>query len=321
MGEPPPAPVHVVAGVVRDVAGRVLIAQRPEDKPFAGLWEFPGGKLEPGEAPEAALARELAEEVGIEVLDAVPFMQVPHTYPERRVLLDVWCVRAHAGTAHGREGQAIAWVEPADLPAHAFPAANRGIVAALRLPDRCLVTPALEGGGGEAYLAQLAAALDAGIRLVQLRPGRTDEAALALMAEAVAQARAAGATVVFNGESVHARAIGADGLHLSRARLLAATARPVPESMWLSAACHDREALDHAVRIGADFVLVSPVLPTASHPGVPGMGWEAFAALVAAAPMPVFALGGVGDGELIRAQALGARGVAGIRGFWNAGRE
>ncbi len=92
-----PAEIHVVAGAIADADGRVLIAQRPRGRHMAGRWEFPGGKLAPGEDPCAGLARELAEELGIALRSARPLIRLRHTYPERRVLLDVWQVTEYDG--------------------------------------------------------------------------------------------------------------------------------------------------------------------------------------------------------------------------------
>ena len=109
-------PISVVAGALFDVDGRVLIAQRPAGKALAGRWEFPGGKLEPGEDPRAGLERELREELGVEVQDAHRLLRYRHDYPGRTVDLDFWNVTGWTGTPHGREGQALKWVRPADLP-------------------------------------------------------------------------------------------------------------------------------------------------------------------------------------------------------------
>ena len=109
-------PISVVAGALFDVDGRVLIAQRPAGKALAGRWEFPGGKLEPGEDPRAGLERELREELGVEVQDAHRLLRYRHDYPGRTVDLDFWNVTGWSGTPHGREGQALKWVRPADLP-------------------------------------------------------------------------------------------------------------------------------------------------------------------------------------------------------------
>jgi mutator protein MutT len=132
-----PRPViHVVAAAVIDAAGRVLIAQRPAGKHLAGGWEFPGGKLEPGEERVAGLARELREELGIAIETPRPLMRVRHAYPTREVLLDVWVVRRYAGEPAGLDGQALRWCAQEDLPAANLLPADAPIVAALRLPER-----------------------------------------------------------------------------------------------------------------------------------------------------------------------------------------
>lgn len=125
------AVVHVAAGVIiRDA--RVLVTRRPDDTHQGGLWEFPGGKLEPAEEVEAALKRELHEEIGIVVLDASALLQVHHDYGDKRVLLDFWQIEAFEGEPVGREGQALQWCPLVDLPKLEFPAANIAVVEHLR---------------------------------------------------------------------------------------------------------------------------------------------------------------------------------------------
>ena len=117
--------IHVVAAVIRGADGRILIARRADDQHQGGLWEFPGGKVESGEAVQAALARELEEELGIRPSVARPLIQVQHDYPDKQVLLDVWEVSAFVGEPHGAEGQPLAWVGARQLLEYQFPAANR----------------------------------------------------------------------------------------------------------------------------------------------------------------------------------------------------
>jgi 8-oxo-dGTP diphosphatase len=133
--DPRPA-VHVVAAAVIDVEGRVLIAQRPTGKHLAGGWEFPGGKLEPGEKREAGLARELLEELGITIDSPRPLIRVRHAYPTREVLLDMWVVTRFHGEPRGLDGQALRWCTQEELPAANLLPADKPIVAALRLPER-----------------------------------------------------------------------------------------------------------------------------------------------------------------------------------------
>jgi 8-oxo-dGTP diphosphatase len=125
------AMVHVAVGVVTDPAGAVLIARRPDRAHQGGLWEFPGGKVEKGESVEAALSRELHEELGIVVRAAEPWLRIWHAYPDKTVLLDVWRVTAYGGEPRGREGQPLAWAPAAAMADFAFPAADEPIIAAL----------------------------------------------------------------------------------------------------------------------------------------------------------------------------------------------
>jgi 8-oxo-dGTP diphosphatase len=125
------ARVHVAVGVVCDEADRVLITKRHPGSHQGGLWEFPGGKLEPGEEVLTALRRELLEELGIHLDGAQSLLEVEFDYPDKQVLLDVWRVQDFSGTAVGREGQPLKWVPVAKLGDYEFPAANRPIVEAL----------------------------------------------------------------------------------------------------------------------------------------------------------------------------------------------
>ena len=124
-------PVHVAVGVIVDPSRRVLLSKRAADSHQGGLWEFPGGKVEPGESLQRALARELQEELGIRVLRTSPLLEVRHDYGDKRVLLDVHVVWEFNGEARGREGQPLNWVTLDALEHYAFPAANAPIVAAV----------------------------------------------------------------------------------------------------------------------------------------------------------------------------------------------
>jgi mutator protein MutT len=136
-GDVPLPFVHVVAAAVVDDQGRVLIAQRPRGKHLAGGWEFPGGKLEPGEERLAGLVRELREELGITaVATPRPLIRVRHGYPSREVLLDMWVVKRYSGEPRGLDGQALRWCTHDELAVSELLPADKPIVAALRLPER-----------------------------------------------------------------------------------------------------------------------------------------------------------------------------------------
>jgi 8-oxo-dGTP diphosphatase len=307
--------IHVMAGALEDTSGRILIARRSVGAHQGGLWEFPGGKLEPGETPRQGLERELAEELGIRLLKSRPLIRIHHDYGDRRVLLDVHRVTAYAGTPVGQEGQPLDWRHPVDMDPADFPAADRPIITALRLPSLYLITGA-DPLAPPAFLSRLARALDAGVGLVQLRAHGLVDADYARLAEAVfALCESRGARLLLNRHPSGVRGLAAHGLHLASHHLLALRERP---SDWalVGASCHGLEELAQATALGLDYALLSPVMPTASHPGVPCLGWEGFAALVELAQLPVYALGGLGTGDLARAIDHGGQGVAAIRGLW-----
>ncbi|QLF92574.1 Nudix family hydrolase [Pseudomonas sp. ABC1] len=308
--------IHVAAAVIRSDDGRILIAKRPLDKHQGGLWEFPGGKVEAGEAVEVALARELLEELGIRVTQARPLIQVRHSYPDKQVLLDVWEVSAFEGEAHGAEGQPLAWVQARDLSDYEFPAANQPIIAAARLPDRYLITP--EGLEPQALLKGLQAALDSGIRLVQLRAPAMFDAQYRDMAVDAVGLCAGRAQLMLKGPREWLGDFPSAGWHLTARQLreYAANGRPFPAQRWLAASCHDAEELALATAMGVDFVTLSPVQPTDSHPGAPALGWAQSRALLEGFNHPAYLLGGLGAGDLVQALQAGAQGVAAIRGFW-----
>ena len=310
--------VHVAAAVIRGTEGRILIARRPDHVHQGGLWEFPGGKVEDGESVRAALERELFEELGIRVLVARPLLKVSHDYPDKQVLLDVWDVSAFSGEPQGVEGQPLAWVSSRQLADYAFPAANQPIVAAARLPEHYLITP--EGLSHDELLTGLRQALAQGIRLVQLRapnlfsPEYRD---LALDAQGLCAGKA---QLMLKGPLEWLGDFPAAGWHLTAEQLrrYAPSGRPFPRERWLAASCHSAAELALAGQMGVDFVTLSPLQATRSHPQAVPLGWTAAAELLARFNQPAYLLGGIGPQDLERARQAGAQGVAGIRAFWPA---
>jgi 8-oxo-dGTP diphosphatase len=311
--------VHVAVGIVVNPQGEVLITRRPEQVHQGGLWEFPGGKVEPGEDFKVALVRELHEELGIEVLAARPLIRIRHAYPDQQVLLDVWRIKRYHGQPQGLEGQPWRWLAPAALTRAAFPAADVPVINALRLPSRYLITgePA---DRPPVFLQCLERALQRGIRLVQIRARQLPtDSLLALYRQAQTLGRRYGATVLLNGSPEQARAVNADGVHLSTARLLALDRRPLPVDRWVSASCHTPAELHQAGRLGIDFVVAAPVRTTASHPEAPALGWKGLRALTEVTNLPVYALGGMRPADVEQAWRHGAQGIAAIRSLWNEG--
>jgi 8-oxo-dGTP diphosphatase len=310
-----PQPTQVVAGVLVDARGRILLARRTAGRDLAGAWEFPGGKLERDETPLQGLDRELNEELGVRVHAAEPLISVPHASNGKRIVLDVYRVTSFAGKPKGREKQALAWAPPEKLSTYPMPPADRPVVAALTQPDRCLITPE-PGADIDGFLARLETALQAGVRRVQLRARSLDGKPLAVLAERVkAHCDGHRAELLINGDEALGRSLGC-GLHLRSEQLLAQDRRPVPESQLLSASCHDAAELEHAQSIGVDFVLLGPIQATPTHPERKGLGWTKFSRLRETVALPIYALGGLGPADIGRSRRHGAQGIAAIRGLW-----
>lgn len=309
--------VHVAAAAIISADGdQVLIARRPSNVDHGGLWEFPGGKLAPYETGLGGLKRELHEELGVEIQRAQPLIRIHHEYPDKHILLDVWQVHGFSGEPFGREGQAVRWVPMKDLVNYPFPAANLPILRAVALPTEYLITADEEDEG--LFLKRLERALvEDRARLVQLRAKQLDEAAYVARAEAsLALCRQHGARLLLNADPSVLERVDADGIHLTSERLMRLERRPIAEGKWLAASTHDRQQLVQAGNLGCDFVTLSPLRTTPSHPEVPPMGWHDFQQLVERAAMPVFALGGMTRFDANHARAVGAQGIASIRDFW-----
>lgn len=305
--------LHIAAGALVDPRGAILICQRPAHKLYPGEWEFPGGKVEPGESVEQALARELDEELGIRVEAARPLIRLRHVYPELSVDLDTWLVTRFAGTPVSTEHPGMAWVPPDELPRWKLLAADRPIVSALRLPPQCVLTPP---SGPEASIAAGLDRLPRGA-LLRLRRPELSDAGYARLARALAlRCREAGLLLVLDRDPADVEAAGAAGWHATAAALSALRHRPVSASGWFGASCHDAGQLARALELGADYAVLGPVRPTPTHPGAAALGWAGFAALAIGAGLPVYAIGGAGPDDLATAWAHGAQGIAGISAYW-----
>jgi 8-oxo-dGTP diphosphatase len=300
--------VEVAAAVVQRPDGSFLLAQRPAGKVYAGWWEFPGGKVEAGELAAAALARELREELGIEVRTAYPWITRVHAYEHATVRLNFYRVTEWAGEPHPREKQSFVWQRIDQPVAEPMLPANAPVLSSLALPTEYAVTDA-EKFGVDKMLSAIRLRLEQGLKLIQVRDknlsGRDN-----FLSTVVDLAHRHGAKVLSNG-GPHS---GADGTHFTAQQLMVLNVRP--KGGLAAASCHTREELERAMRLELDFAVLGPVMPTASHEGAATLGWERFAALARGASIPVYAIGGMRAGNLQEAWRAGAHGLAMIRGAW-----
>jgi 8-oxo-dGTP diphosphatase len=307
--------VEVAAAIIERPDGVFLMARRPAGKAYAGWWEFPGGKVEAGESARHALDRELHEELGIEVVTAFPWLNRAYVYPHAHVMLHFFRVTEWRGEPQPREGQELAWTNARAPDVEPILPANGPILEALRLPLEYAISDA-ENLGADVFLERLEQRLASGLRLLQLREKfLPPEAFHAFAREVATRCRAHGATLMLNADAVLAKELKC-GLHLNGKQLMSLDARP--EAALLGASCHGPEELARAAALGVNFVVLSPVLPTPSHPGAETIGWERFATWLANYPLPVYALGGLSLTGLEVARSAGAHGVALKSAAWSA---
>jgi len=304
--------ITVVAAIIRGEDGRICLSKRPDNKHQGGRWEFPGGKVEQGEALSEALARELEEELGMTGATSSAFMTIAHQYDDLHVTLHFRDVRAWQGEPEGREGQRVQWFLPDELSGLRFPAANQPVVNAIRLPEQLVIAP--EAISFRELLSGIDR-LDAEQQGLYLRQW-SDHAEVA---EIVAQCQQRGVKVwlrAMDAQSLTiAAALGVFALHFPGRALAQLNERPAFDGI-ISAAVHDQAALVRAEDLGLDMALVSPVLPTPTHPDSPALGWPQAESLMKGAPLACYALGGVTPEDLVNARDHGAVGIAGIRAFW-----
>lgn len=342
-----PATTPIVLAVLPagfDSAGhpQYWLERRLDSAHLGGMLAFPGGKCQTNESPQDALNRELFEELGIRPHPSRLLMEIPWVYStppqhpkskasEKHLRLMVYQVDNWHGELHGREGQVVT---PHRLDCRlqnewmsALPPANRGIVAALCLPPRIAITAAC--GAGDAGFAVWHQALSKtahavkrrfGERkiIVQLRPDRALSAAQ--WRAAVETIQSIGLMAWANADLDAAIDSQADGVHLNRHRLAAQDRHALADwrakHRWASASAHTLEEVRLANEVGVDALLISPILPTASHPGVSGIGWAQFAALTREATMPTYALGGMSEEHVSQVQSHAGQGIAAIRDYW-----
>lgn len=308
-------PIHVAVGVIYNARGQILIAKRPDHLHQGGLWEFPGGKVQSGEFVIAALQRELHEELAITIQSTRPLIHIHHDYGDNQVWLDVHEVLSFNGKPHGREGQAIRWIDVADINEYQFPAANQPIVTCLQLPEQYLITG--EFKDEHECLQRVNDALHQGVRLIQLRAKQWRNQDYLNLAEKIHhECDKKQAKLILNTSVETFLQSPAQGLQLTSQRLLQYDQRPIPNDKWLLVSVHNAQELEHAKRLRVDAMVIAPVMPTSTHPDVSAMGWDKFESLARQANCPVYALGGLAAEDLLRVRAYGGFGVAAIRAFW-----
>ncbi len=321
--------IHVAVGVVVNADGKILIAKRSEESHQGGLWEFPGGKVEANEDVQTALHRELKEELAINIQYSEPLIKVKHDYTDKSVLLDVWLVKSFLGTAVGNEGQPLEWVGLESLSVekdcqYPLPEANNVIVSALKLPSRQLITG--DFSTVEEFRKKLQRALMSGLRFVHLRldlEKNSNDFANDIIKVTLDLCESYDVCLVLNScllDVLDSELVGVFekhncGIHLTSEHLNMLSSLP-PIKGIIGASCHNEDELSKANALEVDYVNLSPIQKTKTHPEAELLGWEKFSELAEKINVPVYALGGLKEGDLLKIREYGGQGVAGIQAFW-----
>ncbi|VAW55463.1 hypothetical protein MNBD_GAMMA05-2491 [hydrothermal vent metagenome] len=318
---------QVAVAVIVNQKQQVCISLRHKDAHQGSLWEFPGGKIEHDETVEQALVREIKEELNLEILKSRPLISITHEYTDKKVCLHVNKIVSYRGEAVGMEGQIVKWISFAELSEYDFPKANIPIIKSLQLSDKYLITGNFLDA--DDYLCKLKKALEKNIKLMQLRlkPGNCEDKTQlqTILTQTSYLCKQSAVKLMLNVpadsiEWVHSNRIEFDGYHLDSKTLISLCTDTInihDNGKLLSASCHNEEELQYAIKLKADFVVLSPVQKTASHPEMAALGWQTFSDMIEQISVPVYALGGVAEQDIELAWKHGAQGVAAISAFWN----
>ncbi|MEZ0330384.1 MAG: Nudix family hydrolase [Methylophilaceae bacterium] len=318
---------HAAVGVIQRDNGLVLLAERPLGKAWSGYWEFPGGKIEANETPEAALKRELQEELGIMATLIYPWLTRTFDYeakydkagklnsPAKTVKLHFFIVAKWDGEPFGLEKQTISWQNPEKISVSPILPANTPIFDALSLPHIYAITN-LQELGEEVFFERLKHALINGLMMIQIREKQLSQDDLLLFIERVVEiAEPYEAKIFLNSDINLAVETKLTGVHFTSSDLMQLTTKP--EGVRCGASCHNPKELAHAEALGLDYALLSPVQNTQSHPKSAPIGWNAFEEMAKGYSIPVYALGGMQLDDLNEARSHGAHGVAMQRSVWD----
>ncbi len=308
-------PLQIVVGIIKHpITHKILIAKRTEGQHLSGLWEFPGGKIECEEDQFHALQRELFEEVGVKMQAAHPYKQITYQYPEKSVCLNFWKITHFIGNIESKEQQQIQWVNLDELESYQFPEANQSIVESLSLPKFWMITPDCEIAHINKFIAAVEHSLiKHDLKQLLFRSKNLNNSDYEHVSQQLNKLCGRyKCQLILHRDKIDV--VCSKHWHLTSSQLHSHNARPYDGGM-LSASCHTLGDIKQAEKIGVNFIVLSAVKHTKTHPSSSRLGWVSFKAMANQTYLPVYALGGVNKDDLTLARYHGAIGVAGITTF------
>lgn len=309
--------VHVVVAIIKNAKQEVLVSRRKSDAHLGDLLEFPGGKVEKNETSAEALRRELAEELNIQLIKATPLIQIPYTYSDQKILLDAYLVSEYLGDIAAHEGQEIYWNSVESMNDDNFPAANYGLIRALKLPRIFPVTPSYSQDPRNFLMKFESVVSKDPIKIIQLRSHELEHLEYVKLAKKCAVLCSNyGVLLIVNCEVNILDESQAVGIHLTSDKLVKTKKRPVGGTKLVGASCHDQKDIDHANKLRLDYIFIGPVIEKNFSKNSKTLGWDGFAALSKNSLVPAYAIGGLSETDTDACVSHGGHGIAAIRSFW-----
>jgi len=302
--------IEVVVGIIHNSNNEVFIAKRQKNQFMSDYWELPGGKVEPGEDHVNAIKRELFEETGITVKDCKLVQKIQHIYPEKTINLSVYSIDDYLGGPVGFEGQEITWSSADKFKNFKLLPTMWRIIHKFSLPKFYWITP--DNHQSDKVFNECKKQLSSGIKFIQLRSKTSLDTTYIEKIHRLCRENQAKLILNTPNKTFNE---ACDGWHLTSLELMSLKERPVIEEKLIGASTHGIDEALHAENISADYISLSPIEKTLTHPNSIPLGWKDASDIIKKCNLPVFLLGGMNKELVEKALSIGAQGVAGIRGI------
>ena len=300
--------IEVVVGVIRNINQEIFITKRQKNQFMSGYWELPGGKVENDESHSSAINRELFEETGVNVENHHLIQTIHHQYPQKIIKLSVYSIEKYAGIPSGIEGQEFCWCSIEQLKDYKLLPTMWKIIHRISLPNSYWITP--DEHESDLVINQCSQHLRDGFKIIQLRSKSYLENTYIEKIYQLCQLNQAKLILNTPNKTFNEPC---DGWHLTSNEVMAIKERPFDENKLFGASVHCLNEAKHAEQISADYISLSPINETLSHPNTQSLGWNNASKIINQCKTPIFLLGGMNEDLMDRALSIGAQGVAGIR--------
>ena len=301
--------IEVVVGVIHNDSKEIFISRRKKNQFMSGYWELPGGKVENNEDLSSALKRELFEEIGIKIEKFSLIQTIHQQYSERIIDLSIYVIDKYSGTPVGKEGQDFSWCSIEKFKEYKLLPTMWKIIKRLSLPKSYWITP--DNHNSNSVFEECNQRLSERVKIIQLRSKSQLDKAYIDNFNKLCQLNQA--KLVLNMPHIDFDE-PCDGWHLTSIELMTTSTREFPDDKLFGASAHSLIEAKHAEKISVDYISLSPINETPSHPQTQILGWEKASEIIIQCKVPIYLLGGMDKDSMDKALSIGAQGIAGIRG-------